>query len=806
MAHDDAPWLRRLVRQDLARLGRGPFASVDVVADAVAHTSPVRGAPAGRTAVDRVLARVDAVRPEEAPALLAVMRPGIRLLDDRLHLLPPYWQHLVGDRNRLARAARVTGVLLLRRGGREVPVGTGFLVRPGLVLTARHVAEQFVQGVGVRDLALRPATRAVLRLAPGEDVEIAAPLLVHPYWDVAVLAPRAIPLDRVPLSLAEEPPRPLVGREVAVIGFPIPGIEDEDETRALVGKHLGDKHVQPGQLTGVSVVDSRWEPVPALRADALTLPGNSGSPVLDLEEGRVLGVHFARERPRGGASVPAWELARDPHLRALGLFGEVERQPGWLAHWGRVDQPPRQARDRHATATPVHLPGDWVERVDDAFVARMLDADPAGTRALLRAAWGDAIAEELIAELGREPSGEARLGWPPRPDPELPEIVFLHGIIGGHLDDGPDRVWLDPAGAIARDLSRRLSLAPDGERDLDPDVTIRPAGHIQLIYGLAALRWRHAGFSVQQLSFDFRRNLDHAVRQLDRFLRARRRAHPKRSFALVGHSMGGLVALMYGARHPARWASWIDAAVLLGSPVAGALPAFESPTGTYRYLLTMAALSNVETRGSLAGMVRTWPGSHDMLPAPEVFPGCADLYDAKRWPVGTAPDQGWLDRSRMLKPVLLERAADEKVHLVAGLGYPTHVDVARSEDGRVRVTPRREAGDDSVPLRSAIPPGCRGWVVQGLKHAYLPLVPSIIRAVPELVLEGGCRLRAVSEDDRAVAYPDEPRPDPVHPDRVDVDPVELVADRDRLADIRRRMERGDVGLPDLLALAHTTLG
>jgi hypothetical protein len=220
----------------------------------------------------------------------------------------------------------------------------------------------------------------------------------------------------------------------------------------------------------------------------------------------------------------------------------------------------------------------------------------------------------------------------------------------------------------------------------------------------------------------------------------------------------------------------------------------------------MAALSNVETRGSLAGMVRTWPGSHDMLPAPEVFPGCADLYDAKRWPVGTAPDQGWLDRSRMLKPVLLERAADVKVHLVAGLGYPTHVDVARSEDGRVRVTPRREAGDDSVPLRSAIPPGCRGWVVQGLKHAYLPLVPSIIRAVPELVLEGGCRLRAVSEDDRAVAYPDEPRPDPVHPDRVDVDPVELVADRDRLADIRRRMERGDVGLPDLLALAHTTLG
>jgi pimeloyl-ACP methyl ester carboxylesterase len=757
-------------------------------AGAVAH--------GGADPIDRVLRRIRGLDRDGQGRLIRELRPGIPLLDDRLAALPPYWRHLVGDRNLLARAARATGLIVLHQGGEATPVGTGFLARPGVVLTARHVAESFIQGVGREGLDFRPGMSASLVLGRGVSVPLFRPLLVHPFWDFAALEPAAIPLDRLPLALSGQPPVPLGGREVVVVGFPLSNDPDADDQGPI-------KHLQPGQLTGLGEVDSRWSPVEALRCDALTLPGNSGSPVVDIAEGRVLGVHFAREAPAGGASVPAWELARDPHVRALGLFGDADPAPSWLAHWTRVDQPEPQSRDPDATRRPVHLPGDWVERVDDAFLARMLDADPDGTRALLRDAWGDTIAEEIVSELGREPSGEARLGWPPRPDADHPEIVFLHGIIGGHLDDGADRVWFDPVSAVSGELARRLTLAPDGRTALDPSVRIRSGGHIQLIYGLAALRWRHARFRVVPFSFDSRRGLDHAVRQLQAWLRARHKRHPKRRFALVGHSMGGLVALLHAQRHPKTSRKLVRTAVTVGSPIGGALPAFESPTGTYSYLLQMAAVSGREDRAALAAMVRTWPGSSDMLPAPGIYAGAEHLYDPARWPRGTAYTRPMLERARSLKTLLLDSPLHARTHRIGGIGHPTHADLRLDEDGVLEVSPARHEGDGSVPLRSAIPDGLDGWVVRSaLKHSFLPLSPEVIGAVPELVLEGRCDLTQVTEADRAREHGPRPRPAALRLDEASPEPEELRAARERLAHVRRRWARGDVGLMDLLAVSR----
>lgn len=750
----------------------------------------------GTDPIDRVLRRVRGLDRDGQGRLIRELRPGIPLLDDRLAALPPYWRHLVGDRNLLARAARATGLVVLHQGGASTPVGTGFLARPGVVLTARHVAESFVQGVGREGLDFRPGMSASLVLGRGVSVPLHRPLLVHPYWDFAALEPAAIPLDRLPLALAGQAPVPLGGREVVVVGFPLSA-----DPAAAGAPPI--KHVQPGQITGMGAVDSRWSPVTALRCDALTLPGNSGSPVVDIAEGRVLGLHFAREAPAGGAGVPAWELARDPHVRALGLFGDADPAPDWLAHWTRVDQPPRRRPDPDATRRTVHLPGDWFERVDDAFVARMLDADPDGTRALLRDAWGDTLAEELISELGREPSGEARLGWPPRPDPEHPEIVFLHGIVGGHLDDGAARVWFDPVAAVGGDIARRLALAGDGRTDRDPSVRIRPGGHIQLIYGLAALRWRHARFRVVPFSFDSRRSLDDAVRALQAWLRARHQRHPRRRFALVGHSMGGLVALLHAQRHPRTSARLVQTAVTIGSPIAGALPAFESPTGTYSYLLQMAAISGRDDRAALSEMVRTWPGSADMLPAPGVYAGAEHLYDPARWPEGTAYARRLLERARSLKGLLLGSPLHARTHRIAGIGHPTHADLRLDPAGRLEVSPARTEGDDAVPVRSAIPDGMPGWVVQtGLRHAFLPLAPGVIDAVPELVLEGRCELAAVSEADRHRAHAPRARPPALALGAASPEPESLLAARARIAPMRRRWERGHVGLPDLLAVSR----
>ncbi|MFB7511872.1 MULTISPECIES: trypsin-like serine peptidase [unclassified Streptomyces] len=204
-------------------------------------------------------------------------------------------------------------------------IGTAFLVGPTTVMTNRHVAAEF---------ALREADRdrwgfafgMSARVDPAEELPLdgaAAPassptyevteiIGIHPDVDMALLriessGPDALP---APLAIAADAPADLPGRPVYVIGYPAwDGRRNEPESmRRIFMDVYNVKRLQPGAATDF---------VPGslvMKHDCSTLGGNSGSPVFDLDDHRVLGLHFGGRYRTGNFAVPLWELVDDPLL------------------------------------------------------------------------------------------------------------------------------------------------------------------------------------------------------------------------------------------------------------------------------------------------------------------------------------------------------------------------------------------------------------------------------------------------------------------------------------------------------------
>jgi S1-C subfamily serine protease len=187
--------------------------------------------------------------------------------------------------------------------------GTGFVIRPGFVLSNRHVAD---------------AGTAYGVYQPGEDAkELGANVLaVDRELDLALFQCEALAAPEAQLSV--EPPRR--ASEVLVLGFPF-------------GEALGSsiKAVR-GTVFGFDDDAKRR----TMMYEATTNPGNSGGPVCD-NTGRVVAVHFAGlnlaavERGAGkmGMGIPI-EAAMPflkkslPELTAADAGGKLE--------WPEIDE------------------------------------------------------------------------------------------------------------------------------------------------------------------------------------------------------------------------------------------------------------------------------------------------------------------------------------------------------------------------------------------------------------------------------------------------------------------------------------
>jgi pimeloyl-ACP methyl ester carboxylesterase len=737
---------------------------------------------------------------DEQDILEAIVLPGKRpvldIVDGDFSAPPPGWEWLSDYRNVIRAALPSVGRIDIPELLTAPYGGTGFFVGDGLLMTNRHVARIFVQGVGAGPKYLTFLTDRtaffdsqfeVGDMGPStasERFEVIEAKLVHPHWDTAILKVKPADGGELPksLNLARQMPPGFGGGtmvNVAVIGYPmLDSRNDIAEQMNIFRKIFGRKRLMPGYMTGFADVKTKWNAMlHAAKHDASTLGGNSGSAVIDLTTGFVLSLHFGGEYLKANYGVPAWELALDSKVTDLDLnFADYPGvnaaaaggpPPIWVNAWDTVT--PLVAEETVATAPVTPAPvgtsdetllpvaPDWFERISDVELLEAMRRDRVKTERLIRQTLLAKEADDLIADLhrGLQPAAAATtteegifdflLGGN-KTDPSLPEIILLHGIMGGHLaayGGLGGRIWLSPLAFAAGGVAARLALNSDGLQDLTPDQILYPDGPIRLVYEKPARKWRLQGFVVHEFSFDWRKPITNAAERLHLFIEALRLERPAKKFALVGHSMGGNVSAVYAATHP-EWSSRISQAIFLGTPLRGSYVPIEAFLGTYP-ILPKAALVDVKNNlGEYMAMARTLPGLIDLLPDPETFPDAASLYERATWPKDSAPAQVWLDQSRQMKRVFATSPILETARLIVTPGIPTVSEVG-VVGGKLQSGRRNRSGDGTVPTRSAAGVSALAIYRSTAAHGTMPREDSVIKAVRDLLTNGSCDLPPLTD-------------------------------------------------------------
>jgi len=226
-----------------------------------------------------VLRRLDqVVAPAQLLNILARIDPFPIITGPLLPNQPPTSSVL---RDPLIRAAAPSIVRVLGSACGFGIEGSGWVARPGLVVTAAHVV------AGETDTVVQP---------PEQSQTLAASVVVFdPHNDIAIL--RVPGLDAQPLPLAS----PHANEAAAIVGYPENG--PLDATPARIGQTqtlLADDAYGHGPVTRT---------ITALAG--LIRPGNSGGPVIDTHGHVEATVFAARTDSTGGYATPTTIVATD---------------------------------------------------------------------------------------------------------------------------------------------------------------------------------------------------------------------------------------------------------------------------------------------------------------------------------------------------------------------------------------------------------------------------------------------------------------------------------------------------------------
>lgn len=268
--------------------------------------------------------------PDEQFALEAIIipdkRPAIDVVDGDYHVAHPLWTYFESDagiHQRLRQVIPSIGRVELP-GHPTIPyAGTGFVVGDELLMTNRHVAEIFADGLGTRAITFKPGYSSGIdfkqeRNRPAKlflkAIEV---VMIHPYWDMALLRVAGLSPAQAPLVLSLRNPEELVDHDIAVIGYPAFDVRNPADVQNKVfdGVYYV-KRLQPGKLKPRERVDSFGNRVLAAAHDSSTLGGNSGSAVFDVATGQVIALHFGGSYLKSNFGVPTFELARDARVIA----------------------------------------------------------------------------------------------------------------------------------------------------------------------------------------------------------------------------------------------------------------------------------------------------------------------------------------------------------------------------------------------------------------------------------------------------------------------------------------------------------
>ena len=227
-------------------------------------------------------------------------------------------------------------------------LGAAFVVAPGLVITTRHIADTFIDGrAGFNEV--KAGFKVGIRfsdedISAGRLYPVVACALRHPVLDVAILRINDEGAA-VPEPLTFNGAETLVERlPLAVVAYFAPDPRASADSWPLSDMKSGAKYLALGRSLGFATWREQW----MLTHDCSTSAGSSGSPVLDLETGRVIGIHTGGQQFEANYAVPASEIAREKRIRDLGLiFSEGSRAADPLAY---ADDWPAEQADQPAPA------------------------------------------------------------------------------------------------------------------------------------------------------------------------------------------------------------------------------------------------------------------------------------------------------------------------------------------------------------------------------------------------------------------------------------------------------------------------
>lgn len=264
-------------------------------------------------------------------------RPVIDVIDDYLDTeqVTDEWIRLRDPSRRNWTTERLQAVGRIDLPGLQMYAGTGFIVGPGLLMTNRHVAAFFAQGLG-RRVDFQTGQKASIDFyhekgkETTESLNIEKVVMIHPWWDMALLQVSGLSSKRKPLTLSVADPTSLEDRDVVVIGYPGLDPTGNDEFQRIQSRIFRStyyvKRFQPGKFRVRENARSFDRVIGAVTHDCSTAGGNSGSTVIDLETGHVVGLHFAGSYLVANYAISPYDMAQDPLLSSAGVCfsGRVE--------------------------------------------------------------------------------------------------------------------------------------------------------------------------------------------------------------------------------------------------------------------------------------------------------------------------------------------------------------------------------------------------------------------------------------------------------------------------------------------------
>ena len=253
------------------------------------------------------------------------LRPAMDIENDAFDPLTDTWNDVNAARDRLTPLIKSVGRVDLSGHPKLSFAGTAFACGSGLLLTNRHVAEEFMRAdaAGARltfkpGMTARVDTKQEVGSAQQRNVELSGEAVFSTHWDVAALPIAGLPPGLQPLPLASAPPANVDTRTAITIGYPSFVDDENDVDQIVIFRSVFDKkRLLPGKFVGTFPVKSFGHDVLALAHDCTTLGGNSGSAVIDAATACVFGVHFLGEPRVRNYCVPTWALLEDPAFATI---------------------------------------------------------------------------------------------------------------------------------------------------------------------------------------------------------------------------------------------------------------------------------------------------------------------------------------------------------------------------------------------------------------------------------------------------------------------------------------------------------